>query len=53
MFYYMNDFPVEHFDWLDLPVGCDVEIGTRWGNLKGVHRGITQPEIEAILATMK
>jgi hypothetical protein len=52
VFRYMDDFPLEYFDFLELPIGCNVEIGTRWGNLEEVHRGVTQAEIEALLATM-
>jgi DNA polymerase-1 len=51
--YYMNEFPQTMFSWLTLPIGSETELGTTWGNLKTVHRGITQVECEAILATMK
>lgn len=44
-FYYMNDWPVERFDFLDLPIGCDGELGTSWGNLEHIDRGIGQLEI--------
>lgn len=50
-FYYMDDFPVKQFDWLDLPIGCEAELGFHWGDLTVVERGTTQKEIEAILAT--
>lgn len=52
-FYYMTEWPVENFDFLDLPIGVEGEIGLNWGNLETVHRGITQPEVEAIISTMK
>jgi DNA polymerase-1 len=48
-FKYMDDFPVQAFDWLDFPIGCDGEIGINWGELHKVHRGITQKEVEGIL----
>ncbi len=51
-FYYMNDWPVEQFDWLLLPVGVDAEIsGLSWGQTKHIARGSTQEEIEALLAS--
>lgn len=49
-FYAMDDWPVQEFDWLDLPIGADAEIGFDWGKtLTGVKRGITQEECMAIL----
>lgn len=51
-FYYMDEWPVETFDFLDLPIGVEGEIGRSWGSLETVHRGVTQAEIEALLATM-
>lgn len=53
VFHYMDDFPVQHFDWLDLPIGCEVEVGTRWSNLETVHRGISQEEIESLVKRIK
>lgn len=48
-FYYMNDYPVEVFDWLDLPIGVEAEIGYTWGTQQVVKRGVTQQELELIL----
>jgi hypothetical protein len=48
-FYYMNDWPMERFDFLDFPIGCDGEVGTSWGNLEHVNRGVKQEEIEEML----
>lgn len=49
-FHYMDEFPVQYFDWLDLPVGCEVEISmSSWGECDTIHRGITQQEVEALL----
>jgi DNA polymerase-1 len=53
IFQCMDDLLVETFDWLDLPIGSDAEIGFNWGKLKSVHRGVTQPEIEAVLFDLK
>lgn len=52
-FYYLNDWPVETFDWLDLPIGVEGEIGFNWGELDTVHRGETQAQIEAKLEELK
>ena len=51
-FYYMDEWPVQTFDFLDLPIGVEGEIGTNWGNLETVHRGVTQAEIEAMISKM-
>ena len=48
-FYYLDDWPVEAFDWLNFKVGCDGELGNTFGNLEEVHRGISQDECEDIL----
>lgn len=53
IFYYFDDWPVKEFDFLDLPIGCEVEVGLNWGQCETVHRGVTQSEIEAIIAKMK
>jgi DNA polymerase-1 len=52
-FYYMNDWPVQTFDWLDLPIGTDGEIGFNWGEVEHVHRGITQQEVNDMLFKMR
>ena len=48
-FYYLDDWPVEAFDWLNFKVGCDGELGNTFGNLGTVERGITQDECEDTL----
>ena len=45
-FYYLNERPVEIFDWLSLPVGVDAECGLSWGGAGHINRGATQEEIE-------
>lgn len=45
-FRYLDDWPVEHFNWLELPIGVEAEIGFSWGNCNVFHRGSTQKEIE-------
>lgn len=48
-YYCMDDLPQEKFKWLTFPIGTDAEVGFNWGNLKHVHRGMTQDQIEEIL----
>lgn len=52
-FYCMDDWPVEVYDWLDLPIGTDGELGFRWGTVKHIHRGITQQECEDLLSVLE
>jgi DNA polymerase-1 len=52
-FYYMNEWPVEHFDWLDLPIGVEGEIGFNWGQVKEVKPGITQQGVNDMLMKMR
>jgi DNA polymerase-1 len=52
-FYYFNDYPQTIFDWLDLSVGSEGEIGISWGNTVEVHRGITQEACNDIIFKMK
>ena len=49
-FYHLNDKPVNVFDWLDLPVGVDGEIGLNWGDAIHINRGTTQEQIEEMYA---
>jgi DNA polymerase-1 len=52
IFYYFDNWPVETFEWLDLPIGSEVELGVNWGNCETVHRGVGQQEIESLLLKM-
>lgn len=45
----MDDWPVSTFDWLDLPIGVDVEVGANWGNMIKVPRGSSQEWIRNAL----
>lgn len=48
-FYYLDDWPLEEFDWIDFTVGSDGELGFCFGEMNEVHRGITQEECEEAL----
>lgn len=52
-FYYMNEWPVEKFDWLDLPIGVEGEIGFNWGQVKEVKPGVTQDAVNDMLMKMR
>ena len=49
----LNKWPVENFDFLELPIGCEGEIGISWGELEPVHAGTSQAEVLEILNRMK
>lgn len=51
-YYYLDDWPVEEFDWLNFKVGCDGEVGPTFGTLAEVHRGVTQAEVDNILVRL-
>ncbi len=51
-YYYLDDWPLETFDWLPFKVGCDGELGPTFGTLAEVHRGISQEECEEVLQSM-
>jgi len=51
-FYYLDDWPMEQFEWLNFVVGSDGELGTSFGTLEEVHRGITQEECDQIMVDM-
>ena len=51
MFYYLNVYPQTIFPWLTHQIGCEVELGIRWGDAEVVHEGVTQEECERIIAT--
>ena len=46
----MEEWPIQEFDWLDLPIGVEAEIsGVSWGHSRVIHRGSTQAQIEEFL----
>jgi DNA polymerase-1 len=49
VYYYMDDWPLEQFKWLELPIGSEGDVGLNWGETTVVHRGVTQLEIEDII----
>ena len=49
----LDNWPVETFDWLELPIGCEGDVGVSWGETKIVHPGVTQVEVEALVQKTK
>lgn len=49
----LNEWPVETFDFLELPIGCEGDVGISWGETEVVHPGVTQTEVEALLAGIR
>lgn len=49
----LDNWPVENFDFLELPIGCEGDVGISWGETKVVHPGVTQSEVLTILEKVK
>jgi len=45
----LNNFPLEQFKFLELPIGCDGDMGISWGETEEVKLGITQDEVPGII----
>lgn len=48
----LDDWPVENFDFLELPIGCDGDVGISWGETRKVKPGITQAQVYEIINTV-
>ncbi len=49
----LDNWPLETFDWLELPIGCEGDVGISWGETKVVHPGVTQADILEILKKVR
>lgn len=49
----LNTFPLETFPFMELPIGCDGDVGLSWGENEAVHVGVTQVEVEALMAKVR
>lgn len=45
----LNNYPLEQFPFLELPIGCEGDVGISWGETEVVHEGISQSEIPGII----
>ena len=52
-YFHLEENPVNIFDWLDLPVTIDVEIGYNWGKTRHVKRGTSQEQVLQILKELR
>lgn len=49
----LNTYPQEAFPFLELPIGCEGDVGISWGETEVVHEGVTQDKVEDILKSLK
>lgn len=49
----LDEYPLEAFDFLELPIGCEGDVGISWGETRIVHPGVTQAEILEIVEKIK
>jgi len=49
----LDNYPLEVFKFLELPIGCEGDVGISWGETKVVHPGVKQEEILAELAKLR
>lgn len=49
----LNNYPLETFKFLELPIGCEGDVGISWGETEVVHQGVSQEEILEIIPALK
>ena len=49
----LDNWPVETFDFLELPIGCEGDVGISWGETEVVHPGTTTEDVLAIVERCK
>ena len=49
----LDNYPLEVFKFLELPIGCEGDVGISWGETKVVHPGVSQEEILAEIAKIR
>jgi DNA polymerase-1 len=49
----LDNFPMERFPFIELPIGCEGDVGISWGETTVVHPGVTQAEIDAEIEALK
>lgn len=52
-YHVLNTYPQEQFDFMELPIGCEGDIGISWGETRVVHEGLKQEEVNGILGELK
>ena len=49
----LDNYPLEAFPFMELPIGSDAECGISWGEAEHVDKGVTQKEIESLLVKIR
>lgn len=49
VFYHMEEGLVKEFEWLDLPIAVDLELGSNWSHMVKIKRGTTQQGIRDLI----
>lgn len=49
----LNSYPQQRFDFMELPIGCEGDIGISWGETRVVHEGLKQEDVEGILRELR
>lgn len=45
----LDEYPLEAFKFLELPIGCEGDVGVSWGETLVVHQGVTQAAVLAAI----
>ena len=49
----LNNYPLERFSFLELPIGCEGDVGISWGETEVVHPGVTQEEVNKVVEQIR
>jgi DNA polymerase-1 len=49
----MDNYPLEAFKFMELPIGSEGDVGISWGETEVVHKGVTQSEIDLIVSKIR
>lgn len=49
----LDNYPLEAFKFLELPIGCEGDMGISWGETEVVHPGVTQMELFPLIEKIK
>ena len=45
----MDNYPLEAFSFMELPIGSEGDVGISWGETEVVHKGVTQTQVNKII----
>lgn len=49
----LDTYPQEAFPFIELPIGCEGDVGISWGETEVVHPGVTQEEVLALIIKLR